>query len=148
MLKNFKVIGVSLKASPLQLDSLPSNQPIALHILTTVSGNGNNSFVENFFEIRRWLQNGRICGFGSSEVSSNVFDLASVLRIHRSIDRLVETCLPTTKPFGLEAKTITNFVEDFLAKGFYPLYSILNLFEPVFVQGTIDTLLLVVLKGL
>ena len=98
-----------------QLDNLPRNPPIALHILSTF--NGDDSFVENFFEIPRWLQDGRISGFGCSEVSTNVFDLASVLRIHRSLEWLVENCPASTKPDGLAAKTITSFVEDFLAKG-------------------------------
>jgi hypothetical protein len=87
-------------------------------LTTAYSGKGDrDDFIENFFDIQRWREDGKIDSFASSTVSSNIFDLPSVLAVHRSVEWIVENCPTTTKPVGLSAKSITNYVEDFLAKG-------------------------------
>jgi hypothetical protein len=98
------------------MDNIPREPPIPIHFLTTFSG-FDNSFVENTLDLERRSDSGKIDKFEISNVSTNIFDISSIVTVHKSVEWLVKHSPASTKPVGLVCKSITNFVEDFLGAG-------------------------------
>jgi len=101
-----------------QVDNLPRDPPVPVHILTTFSGKDSASFLENTFDLQRLRYSGKIDKYETTNLTTNIFDLSSVVSVHKSVEWLVKNCPASTKPPGLVCKSITNYVEDFVGTGF------------------------------
>ena len=101
-----------------QVDNLPRDPPVPVHILTTFSGNDTASFLENTFDLQRLRYSGKIDNYEFTNLTTNIFDLTSVVSAHKSVEWLVKNCPASTKPSGLIFKSITDYVEDLVGTGF------------------------------
>ena len=81
------------------------------------SSDSDNSFVENSLDLERMRDARKIDNYDITKCSTNIFDLNSILAVHKSVQWLVQNSPASTQPQDLQFKSITNYVEDFLAKG-------------------------------
>ena len=81
------------------------------------SSGSDTSFVENSLDLERMRDARKIDNYDITQCSTNIFDLSSILAVHKSVQWLVQNSPASTQPQDLQYKSITNYVEDFLGKG-------------------------------
>ena len=81
------------------------------------SGSGDTSFVEKSLDLERMRDERKIDNYDVTKCSTNIFDLDSIVAVHKSVKWLVKNCPASNQPRDLQFKSITNYVEDFLGKG-------------------------------
>jgi hypothetical protein len=83
----------------------------------TTSRGSDSSFLENFFDLQRMRDSRKIDNYEITNCLTNIFDLNSIVAVHKSVKWLISNCPASNQPQDLKFQSITNYVEDFLGKG-------------------------------